>query len=169
MAKIGFFITADKPDDVSGRAWRAAMVAGWFAVGMYHDEQVQPRKFAADAASRYQFQPRSAKYLQKKKKLAKASWRVKDGGERELVYSGMTRTITLRKQYPRAFPTRVWVEIPTPSYVQMRPKASRWKMPALGQELVSITPDEHRDMEVVFQQAVIAELDRRSERRRIRV
>lgn len=171
MAKIAFTVTTDKPDDVSGRAWRTALVAGWFAVGEYHDREVQPRKFVQGAAERYGFQPRSEKYLARKKRIAQHSWRVKEGGERELIYSGMTRTITLRRQYPRPFPTRVWVEIPTPSYVQMRPNrtGSRAAMPATGQELVSITSDEYTAMEAVFVAAVEAKLNQIRERKTRRV
>ena len=165
MAKIGFNITADKPDDVSKRGWRTALIAGWFAVGEYHDRIVQPRKFEPDAAERYGYQPRTDKYLERKKRIAAHSWRVKDGGEKDLVYSGMTRTRVLAKQYPRAFPTKVWVDIPTPSYVQMRPNKTKWKMPAMGQELVSITPDEQREMEVAFQAAVEERLNEIHERK----
>jgi hypothetical protein len=154
MAKIGFQLTSDQPDDVSGRAWRKAMVAGWFAVGVYHDEVVQPRKFQRDAASRYKYQARSPRYVARKKRIAARSWRVKDGGERELVYSGITRTIVLRRQYPRAFPTRVWVELPTPSYIQMRPRSSRWSMPAMGVELISIAQDEYQEAEKIYLETV---------------
>ena len=153
MAKISFRITSDKPDDVSARGWRTAMVAGWFAVGEYHDRVVQPRKFAPGAAERYGFQRRSDKYLARKQRFAARSWRVKDGGKTDLVYSGITRTAVLRRQYPKAFPTKVWVDIPTPSYVQMRPNTSKRRMPPLGQELVSITADEQTAMEAVFQEA----------------
>lgn len=171
MAKISFAITADKPDDISGRAWRTALIAGWYAVGEYHDKVVHPRKFQPGAAERYHYQPRSEKYLKRKKALAARSWRVKEGGERELVYSGMTRTITLRRQHPRAFPTKVWVEIPTPSYIQMRPNRTgrRANMPATGQELVSITPDEQAEMEAVFVAAVEAQLGKIREHRTRRV
>lgn len=170
MAKISFQIITDKPDDISKRGWRTALIAGWFAVGEYHDRVVQPRKFDASAAERYHYQPRSPKYLARKKRIAQHSWRVKDGGEREIVYSGMTRTRVLARQYPKAFPTKVWVEIPTPSYIQMRPnkRGSRRNMPALGQELVSITADEQQAMAAAFREAVeerLTEIRERTTRR----
>lgn len=164
MAKIGFTLIADKPEDISGRGWQEALKAGWFAVGMYHDEVVQPRKFETGAAQRYGYQTRTAKYLDRKKRLAQHSYRVKDGGEKDLVYSGATRTIVLRRQYPRPFPTRVWLEIPTPSYVQMRPNTNNWSMPAMGIELTSITPDEQAQMEKIFVLAVEKRLDEIRER-----
>jgi hypothetical protein len=169
MAKIAFQITSDKPDDVSQRGWRTALIAGWFAVGEYHDRVVQPRKFAADAASRYGYQPRSPRYMRRKQRLAKASWRVKEGGERDIVYSGVTRTAVLNRQYPRAFPTKVWVDLPTPSYVSMRPNTRKRRMPALGQELVSVTAEEKGEMETEFEAAVEARLNQLRERKRRRV
>lgn len=169
MAKIGFEITSDQPDDVSGRAWRKALVAGWFAIGTWHDAVVQPRKFQPDAATRYKYQPRSPRYLARKKRIAARSWRIKDGGERELVYKGITRTIVLRRQYPRAFPTRVWVELPTPSYIQMRPKRGRWDMPAMGVELTSIASDEYSEAETVFLEAAERSLQTTRERRTRRI
>jgi len=171
MAKIAFAITTDQPDDISDRGWRTALIAGWFAVGEYHDRVVQPRKFESGAAERYGYQPRSAKYLARKKRIAQHSWRVKDGGQREIVYSGMTRTRVLLRQYPKAFPTKVWVDLPTPSYIQMRPNrtGSRRNMPALGQELVSITADEQTAMEAAFQQAVEERLTEIRERKTRRI
>jgi hypothetical protein len=163
MSTLRFAITTDKPDDVSGRAWREAQRAGWYAVGVYHDEIVQPRKFEPGAAERYGFAERSPRYLARKKRIAKASWKVKDGGETPLVFGGMTRTAVLRKQFPRAFPTRVTLSIPTPSYVQMRPRKAN--MPAMGVELTSVTEDEQREMEGVFVRAAEAFLERQAERR----
>lgn len=153
MAKqiVRFTLVEDKPADVSGRAWREAHRAGWYAVGTYHDKEVQTRKFDADAERRYGYQPRSARYLARKKRIGQRSYKIKEGGERLLVASGMTRTAVLRRQYPRPFPTRVTLDIPTPSYVQMRPR--RANMPAMGVELTSITAAEQTSMEAVFIEA----------------
>jgi hypothetical protein len=166
VAKLAFQIQTDQPEDISGRAWRRALVAGWFAVGVYHDETVQPRKFQPGAASRYGYQDRSPKYLERKQRGGAATWRIKDGGRTPLVYSGVTRTRVLSRQLPRAFPTRVWVQIPTPPYIQMRPDRRRWNMPAMGVELTSVTADEIREMEKIFLEAVEAQLNTERDRMR---
>jgi len=167
VPKLAFQITTDQPADISARGWRRALVAGWFAVGVYHDEVVQPRKFEPGAEQRYQYQARSKKYLERKQRGGEATWKIKDGGRTPLVYSGVTRTRTLARQLPRAFPTRVWVDIPTPPYIQMRPDRRRWNMPAMGVELTSVTPDEIREMEKIFIAAVEAQLNKERETRRL--
>lgn len=153
---IRFAWVGEKPEGISVRAWREALKAGWYAVGVYYDEVVQPRKFEADAASRYGYQPRTPKYAARKKRLAAKSWRVKEGGQRDIVYSGVTRTAVKRKQYPRAFYQRVTVDTPTPAYVQMRPRRSG--RPNLGAELTSVSSDERAEMERIFKATVEAAL-----------
>jgi len=151
-AIVRFGFVGQKPEGVSIRAWREALKAGWYAVGEYHDRVVQPRKFESGAAGRYGYQTRDAKYRARKQRIAAKSWRVKDGGKSDIVYSGVTRTAVTRRQYPRPFYNRVTMDIPTPSYVQMRPR--RMGRPNLGHELTSVAPDERNEMERIFQAVV---------------
>ena len=161
---VRFALLTDQPDGVSVRAWREALKAGWYAVGEYYDAVVQPRKFEPGAASRYGFQPRTEKYLKRKRRTAAKTWKVKDGGELDLVLSGITRTAVKRRQYPRPFYNRVVVDTPTPNYVQMRPrKAGR---PNMGAELASVAPDERAEMERIFQTVVESRLQAYSGGRR---
>jgi hypothetical protein len=149
---IRFGWVGEKPEGVSIRAWREALKAGWFAVGEYYDQVVQPRKFEPGAADRYGYQPRKERYLKSKRRRAERSWRVKDGGLLNNVYSGITRTAVKRRQIPRPFYNRVVVETPTPRYVAMRPyKSGR---PNIGAELSSLAADERREMERIFQETV---------------
>lgn len=149
---VRFNWAGQRPEAVSIRAWREALKVGWYAVGEYYDQVVQPRKFEPDAAGRYGYQTRKEKYLQRKKRRAARTWRVKDGGHLDLVYSGITRTAVKRRQIPKPYYNRVVVETPTPRYVAMRP----WKTgrPNMGAELSSLTTDERRDMERIFQETV---------------
>lgn len=149
---IRFGWVGEKPEGVSVRAWREALKAGWFAVGEYYDQVVQPRKFESGASARYGYQTRKEKYLKRKRRTAERSWRVKDGGLLDLVYSGITRTAVKRRQIPKPYYNRVVVDTPTPKYVAMRPyKTGR---PNMGAELTSIAPDERREMERIFQATV---------------
>lgn len=148
MAKrfLLFAATVDRPLDVSGRRWKEAQRAGWYAVGKYYDEVIKPRKFAQGADTRYGFKPRSPGYLKRKEKERR--------DPKSLVYGGKTRTAVMRRHYPRAFPSRVSVDLPTPTYIVMRPR--RANHPNMGAELTSITADEYREMERVFVAAVEA-------------
>ena len=162
---LSFSIYIDKPTDISKRGWREALRAGWRAVGEVYEEEVKPRKFDPDASERYGYKPRSEKYLRKKRKRAKYSWRVKNGGERLLVYSGVTRTAVMRTHRPRAFPTRVTIDIAAPSYIQMRPRNAN--RPNMGEELTSMTADEIQQAERVFEATVERALARLREKRKV--
>jgi hypothetical protein len=152
---IQFFnVAGAKPDDVSVRAWHEALRAGWWAVGMYHDQVIQPRKFQADAAGRYGFQPRSERYVASKRRAMAKTWRVKS--DLDLIHSGVTRTAVLQQQYPRAFPTRVTLSIPVREYVQMRP--NKTGRPNLGEEIMRVNADDERQMLALFKLTVAARL-----------
>jgi hypothetical protein len=143
-----FGVSLTRPPDVSGRQWKEANRVGMQAVGTYYDEVIQPRYFQTGADSRYGWKPRTERYLRRKRFLASKSWRVKDGGEKSNVFSGVTRTAVLAKQYPLATPSRVRVPLPTAPYIQMRPR--RPNMPAIGRELTTVTDDEAAAMAQVF-------------------
>lgn len=153
---VRFALVGERPEGTSVRAWREALKAGWYAVGVYYDEVVQPRKFEADAAMRYGYQARKPKYLERKKRRAAKTSLVKEGGSRDIVYGGKTRTAVVRRQYPTPYYNRVKVETPTPLYVQMRPyKSGR---PNMGAELTSVTADERHEMEKIFQATAESQL-----------
>lgn len=161
---VRFGFVGQRPEGVSVRAWREALKAGWFAVGEYYDQVVQPRKFEPGAAARYGFKPRTDRYLKRKERIAAVSWRVKDGGKLDLVFGGTTRTSVLRTQYPRPFYNRVVVETPTGDWIQMRPKKAN--RPNLGEELASVAADERAEMETIFQTVVEARIQEYSGGRR---
>jgi len=148
---VRFVVAGGKPEGIPIRAWRTALKQAWYEVGEYHDRVIQPRKFRKQAASDYGYQPRKPEYLTRKKRRAR-SGQVKMRGERLLVYSGATRTAVLRRQVPRAFPTRMRMRIPVPDYVGMKPKKPG--RPNMGLEIATFTPDELREMEEIFVAAV---------------
>ena len=149
---VRFALVGARPDGVSERAWREALKAGWYAVGEYYDRVVQPRKFEPGASSRYNYQARTDRYLKRKQRLAARSWRVKDGGKTDIVYSGITRTAVRRPQTPKPYYNRVVLDTPTPSYVAMRPRKPG--RPNMGAELASVTADERAEMERIFVEVV---------------
>ena len=127
---------------VTIRAQRAIGKAAHLAVGQQWDREFKMRHFEPGARERYGYKARSAKYLARKERAAKATWRVKGTAEQDLVYSGQTLQDVKNTQRPRAFPTRVTIDMPTPSYVSMRPDPRFRDAPNLGEELTTVSPDE---------------------------
>jgi hypothetical protein len=141
MAKrvVRWQMTLDKPEDVTVRGWRDLLKAAWLAVGTWWDREIKRRHFEPYASSKYKHQFRTPLTRNRKRKLA-ARRQVEEGGTRDLVWSGATRRAVMQAHIPRAFPTRMTIDMPTPSYIQMRPrKANR---PNMGEELTTIAPDE---------------------------
>jgi len=108
------------------------------------------RKFVKlhfDQPARYRYGYARRKYQRRKEVAAKQKARrvrVKMGGRRDLVYSGLTRHKMLRPPYVRAYPTRAHLTYATPSYVNTNYRPGR---PQLGKELTAVTPGEIRHLE----------------------
>ena len=128
--------------DVSVRARRDIGRAAHQAVGEQWDREFKLRHFEPGAAQRYGYKARSAKYLARKERAHNATWRVKGGADQDMVYTGQTLQTVKNRQRPRAFPTRVTIDMPTPSYVSMRPDPRFRNAPNLGEELTAVSPDE---------------------------
>ena len=153
----------EKPSDVTVRAFRDLLKGAWQAVGEWWDKEIKPRHLDADAADRYGYQPRKDFTLKRKAAIAKHSPRVLYGGKRPLIWSGRTREAVLLTQIPRAFPTRMTIEMPTPKYVQMNPKKP--SHPNLGEELTRLTPDELAQAELLWVVTFLILLQRYREQR----
>jgi len=152
---IRWKMTNDKPESVTVRGWREMLKGAWQAVGQWWDRTVKPRLFDADAADKRGWKPRTERYRRAKIRRAAKDSRIKEGGQRDLILTGQTRTDVMRQQVPKAFPTRVTVQIPTREYVQMRPKAPG--RPNLGEELATVTAEEQAEGAQIWQ----AEFERR--------
>jgi hypothetical protein len=127
---------------VTIRAQRQIGKAAHLAVGQQWDAEFKMRHFEPGAAQRYGYKARSAKYLARKERASKATWRVKGTRDQDLVYSGQTMQTVKNTQRPRPFPSRVTIDMPTPSYVSMRPDPRFRDAPNLGEELTTVSPDE---------------------------
>jgi hypothetical protein len=143
-----FVYTTRRPAGFSDRGWTEGCKTGMRAVGEWWEAEIKMRHFEADAASRYGYQPRTERYLRRKKAIAAKTWRVLEGGQRDLVLHGQTRGAVRMRHTPRVFPTRLTIHIPTPSYVQMRPRTTG--RPNLGEELTRLTADEVQAAERLY-------------------
>ena len=149
--RLYFSIDYERPPDIAKRRWPGISRDAMGEVGALWDSKFKARHFEPGAADRYGYQPRSPAYLAKKRRLAglsgqaRGKFRISPNVDRALVFSGDLRRAVLMRHLPRAFPTRVTVNMPTPRYAQMKPyKTGR---PNLGEELTKVTPDEFVDLE----------------------
>lgn len=146
---IRFALTLEKPLDITVRGWREILKTAWRAVGDYWEEHFKMRHFGPDAPGRYGYKYRSVNYLRKKWRYgALFPWSIHDSGQTLLVYHGKLRAAVRPRHAPRAFPSRVTVEIPGPRYLQMTPRQSG--RPNLGEELTRITDEEKAELEAVW-------------------
>lgn len=154
----------DKPEFLSVRAWRAISKAGTAAVGWFWERVVKRRKFTRRSESLDDHKPRSAGYLRKKERPyrqitdagGRRRWVPNRGLMANLEWSGETRRRVMSPHIPRAFPTRVTIDLPTPKYVQMRPY--RRNAPNLGEEITATTNAEVNEMRDVFRETTENEI-----------
>ncbi len=134
------------------------------AVGVYWDREYKMRHLGPGAAERYGYKERTDKYLRKKEYGSRATWKIKGGRNDSMIFSGQTLQAVKQRQVPRAFPSRVTILMPAPSYIQMRPKPGKRDAPNLGEELTRTIPEEQdRLLEVWVESAersLQEELDR---------
>ncbi len=169
--RIAMFQVGDMPGDLTVRAWRRIMKAAAMAVGVYYETELKAGHFEEGADRKYGYAPRTARYLRQKRGRQVRGpdgqlYRVPGGGLLPLVYTGRTRAAVMRPHIPRAFPTRVNVDMPTPSYITMRPGRGTSKH-RHGLEIAETTPAEVREMESIHAETMERELQEyRSTRRR---
>lgn len=160
--------TMERPHDVGQHTWRRLSKAAMLAVGLFFEREIKSRKFTKAAETVDRHKPRSPGYLKRKNKPYRlirdaATGRLRPipnpaGGQPNLIATGETRRAVMRPHLPRAFPTRVTIDFPTPRYVQMRPY--RRNAPNLGAEILAVTRDEIRQLGEVYQQSIESELDK---------
>jgi hypothetical protein len=120
------------------------------AVAEAWDKVFKMKHFEEAAAARYHYAPRTAKYTARKLRQKNET--------RPLVYSRETYNAARQKAFGRAFPTRVTMQLPTPSYIQMvpRPKKEGGQHPPMGDEITRTTPEEVEALETVYRNTVEA-------------
>ena len=143
--------------EVSGRKLRAFSREAFGEVGYQWDEQFKMRHFEQGAENQYSYKPRSPKYLARKKGgfisgRGGSRYPIPGGGQLPIVYTGATRSAVRQRLFPRTYPTRVTISLPTPSYVRMRPY--KRNAPSLGEELTAVTDTEYSDLEATYQRIV---------------
>ncbi len=175
MPALQFVIDGLLPGDVdfTVRGRREIAKAASMAVGLYWDEKLKPLHFEPDAATKYHYTQRTEAYLKRKQGFRRdpqtGQWvpgggmllrgpggqrfRAVHGGTRLLVLRGELRRAVMRKHIPRAFPSRVTIDIPGPRYLNMRANPRRRSAPNLGEEVTRTTPAEVRELQAVYEQA----------------
>jgi hypothetical protein len=147
--KLLFKWTEDRPLEEMPRTVKNASRLGMGRAGQLFEDKFKLRHFEASARSRYGYKTRTAKYLAKKARaVARNSFSVSPDANNDLILTGALRKAIRNRHFPRAFPTRVRIDMPSPSYAQMRPM--RTAMPNLGDELTRLTGDEVNEMEGVW-------------------
>jgi hypothetical protein len=134
--------------DVPDRRLYDASKAGMMAVAEAWDEVFKMKHFEEAAAARYHYAPRTAKYMERKLR--------KKNETRPLVYSRETYNAARQKAFGRAFPTRVTMQLPTPSYIQMVPRARKegGQHPPMGDEITRTTQEEVAVLENIYRDTV---------------
>ncbi len=156
--RLYFEVTDQRPPDVSIRRWRTFNRDAMAEVGNLYDDVFKMRHFEPGASSRYGYRPRTPAHIARKAKaVARNSFTVSPDANRDLIFSGALRKAVKMKHLPRAFPTRVTVNMPTPSYAQMKPR--RPNMPNLGDEIVRVTNDEMGEMERAYKASLEHDLN----------
>lgn len=137
----------------SDRAFDRVAKAAHDDMAHYWHERLLPRHFTQGAAAKYGYQPRTEKYLKRKRRLA-AIGKVKSP-VRDLVYSGRGQASLRARVNIRVFPTRFSVRMQSPKdrkgkdYILMRPRPAKVTgraMPPLGAEVTAVNAEDHRDM-----------------------
>jgi hypothetical protein len=128
---------------LSGRAIQRIMKEVHAEVGQYWFDRMLKDHWAAGAAERYGYQPRTAKYLRAKIRAAKKG-KALAGGVVPLLYSGLLRANIGQWAAIHAYATRVSVVMHGPKYVSMRPKKP--SHPNMGEEITATTPAQRREL-----------------------
>ena len=130
-------------------------------VAMAWHRKILPLHFRTGAAQKYGYKRRRAKYMKRKR-------RQRNVGKAPLVYRG-----TLRKQakfFPRLTSTqhRARVRMRVPAYVKQRGSVTPGH-PAMGEELLKVTPDEANEMGKYAHTRIVEEMMKDRSTRKVRL
>ena len=146
--------------EISARALRQMRREAMKRTGAYWQQRQLPKHFTQTAKTEYSMKRRGRKYQARKRKIAKK------GGRAPLVFTGMMELLMRRKQVVRAFPTRVSISIPGPSYMSMRPKGNR---PNLGEEATRVNKKDEDELTRIHDQELQKLIDNYKPKRRRRI
>lgn len=146
MARLFFIIVDERPPDVTIRRWREFTRDAMAEVGALYENDYKMRHFEDGARTRYGYQSRTEGHIRRKARLvAQRSFKVSPDANLDLIFTGALRKAIKVRHLIRAFPSRVTVNMPSPSYAQMKPKQP--SMPNLGDEVTRVASDEQLEME----------------------
>ncbi len=161
MAVPKIMLRVEEPDwdDLSVRAHREIARNSYAAVGKFWVEKYLPDHFQPYSGAKYGYQPRTKKYLQRKRALA-ARGLVRDGGAVDLVFSGRSRQMLLRPALIRAYPTRVTLDFDAPDYFTIRfnPRGRGRRQPDKMDELSRTIPSQERHLADVLHETAAAQI-----------
>ncbi len=166
---VAFAVTIDDDHSLQfSRRVRNDIYRGtYYAIGQRWQTKWLPRHFTRRARHIYKYRQRTTKWMQRKKREAKRSSKIKKGGRVDLVYTGLAEQLFERRHAVRAFPTRVSINMHGPRYITMRPKKGGSRH-ALAPEVLKIVDDELRDLDGIAQQTMEA-LIKKAPRKRKRI
>jgi len=136
-------VILEQPEDLSQRAGRRILKATHHAIGSRWDREFMPRHFRRGARDRYNYKQRGLGYRQKKERLARAGL-IPRGGKADLVFSGLLERTMVRRHNIRAFPARVTITLPGPSYFTSKPRNPN--RPNMAAELTAVHTNEQRQL-----------------------
>lgn len=133
------------------RGQRAALKSTWDETGKLWQREFLPKHFKSGATSRYGYQHRTIKTVERKRWLA-SKGKVEDGGNTPLVWSGLMRRSMLGfRQRQAAYPTRVTINLVGPSYLSINYKPGR---PHYAKEILTVNSEERREIDRFMQQTI---------------
>ncbi len=128
--------------DLPIRSQRRVMKATMGSVALMWRNRMLMQHFRSGAASKYNYQRRSRKYVERKRLLARFG-AVEAGGRLPLVFRGLLRRAMKALHRIAAYWSRALVHLVGPSYFKRTIGSSR---PNLVDETLTVTSDEDREL-----------------------
>lgn len=144
----------DRPPDVAVRKWREIMRAAHTDQGEYWHREYLPGHFKPNARFKYRHKRRTRKYLERKRRLAQKGI-VQDGGEVDLVYSGLMREL-MSVATIRGSASRATLTMQAPRYVTLNPQSNQ---PHKAAEVTRVTQEEAKRLGHVLEESAVKQLN----------
>lgn len=157
MPAIPIFITMteERPPEVIKKHWNTIMQHGLMRVIEHWHSEMLPRHFAPGASARYGYKKRSAKWLKRKRALARVGLAA-GTGELDLVFRGMLREHVTTMATFQATATRATVSMRGRAFVQLNLKSTR--QPDYVREITDTTGDERSALGAMLEEHVATKL-----------
>lgn len=152
-----------QPPGVAARKWSDfTKAANQVVADTWHGKYL-PRHFGPQAQRRYHLARRARSTVKKKERLAERG-RVRHGGRRKLVHSGLLEEQVTRRGILRVFPKRFTLTMP--AHIPRKPRRSSID---LHDEVTRTTGPEERYLGRQWEGSIHAQLAAYKPRRRVRV